>query len=105
MEGISFAIQRSNNQIQSEMDSSMAVAMIPSDVPDRSVYASLVGEIKYLLRLRQTCITRIPRSQNRASDQLASFGRLEGRTMTWVSSGPEDVLKLVLDDCMDLNIE
>ncbi|KAI4965720.1 hypothetical protein ZWY2020_051869 [Hordeum vulgare] len=105
MEGISFAIQRSDLPILIEMDSSRAVAMISSGGPDRSMYASLVGEIKYLMSLRKTCINLIPRSQNKPSDRLASFGRIQGRTMTWVSSAPEDVLKLVLDDCMDPHIE
>ncbi|KAI5017163.1 hypothetical protein ZWY2020_037541 [Hordeum vulgare] len=105
MEGISFAIQRSNLPILIEMDSSTAMAMISSVEPDHSVYASLVGEIKHLMGLRKTCITLIPRSQNKASYQLASFGRIEGRTMTWVSSAPEDVLKLVLNDCKDLQVE
>ncbi|KAE8791101.1 Long chain acyl-CoA synthetase 9, chloroplastic [Hordeum vulgare] len=60
MEGISFAIQRSNLPILIEMDSSTVVAMISSVEPDRSI------------------------SQNRASNRLANFGRIEGRTMTWV---------------------
>ena len=102
MEGLSFAIHRSDLPIEVEMDSSNALAMISSEEVDRSVYAPLVGEIKHLLSLRNFCITLVPRCQNKASDRLASFARVEGRTMTWVGSGPEDVLKLVLDDCKDL---
>lgn len=105
MEGLSFAIQRSDLPIEIEMDSRVAVEMLLSGVVDRSVYACLVGEIKFLLNLRHSCITHVPRCQNKASDRLASFARLEGRTMTWVGSGPEDVVKIVLEDCKDLIIE
>jgi ribonuclease HI len=71
MEGLSSSIQRTKQPITIEMDSSAAVSMITCDGIDRSVYASLVNEIRYLLSLRQTCITHISRSQNKASDSLA----------------------------------
>ena len=58
------------------MDSSTAVAMISCGEVDRSVYASMVCEIKLLLSLRQSCITLVP-SQNKESDRLASFARVE----------------------------
>ena len=61
--------------------------MISCGEVDRSVYASLVGEIKLLLSLRQSCITLVSRCQNKASDRLASFARVEGRTITWLGSG------------------
>lgn len=105
MEGLSFAVQRSDLPIEIEMDSSMAVEMISSGEVNRSIYASLIGEIKFLLSLRQSCITHVPRCQNKASDRLASFARIEGRTMTWVGSGTEDVLRIVHDDCKNLIIE
>ena len=105
MEGLSFAIQRYDLPIDIEMDSRVAVEMLSSGVVDRSVYASLVGEIKFLLNLRHSCITHVPGCQNKASDRLASFARLEGRTMTWGGSGPEDVVKIVLEDCKDQIIE
>ena len=79
--------------------------MIQKREEDRSVYASLVKEIKYLLSLRETCITHVIRSQNKVSDCLATFARLEGRTMTWIGSGPPKVLELVLDDCKNSVIE
>mgnify|MGYP000988840899 CR=1 FL=1 len=84
MEGLSFAIQRSDQPIEVELDSSNAVSMISCEETDRSVYAPLVGEIKHLLSLRKFCITHVPRSQNKASDKLASFARSEGRTITWL---------------------
>ena len=105
MEGLSFALQRCDRPIEVEMDSSMVVAMISSGEVDRSVYASLVGKIKLLLSLRQSCITLVPRCQNKVSDRLASFARVEGQTITWIDSGLEDVLKFVQEDCKDPVIE
>ena len=81
MEGISYALQRSDLLIAIELDSLVAVSMITCDC-DRSAYAFLVKEIRYLLSLRQSCITHVSRSQNKASDSLAAFGRAQGKTMT-----------------------
>ena len=83
----------------------MAVEMLSSGVMDRSVYASLVGEIKFLLNLRHSCITLVPRCQNKASDSLAKFATVEGRTITWLGSGPVETLEIVHDDCKDIVIE
>ena len=54
------------------------------------------------MRLRQTCVTHVVREQNKASDSLARFARVEGRTMTWLGSGPDEVLGISLDDCNDI---
>lgn len=59
MEGLSLAIQRSDLPVAIESESSMAVSLISSGEVDRSVYASLVNEIRLSLRLRQTCITHV----------------------------------------------
>lgn len=101
MEGLSLAIQRSDSPIIIEMDSLTAVSMIQEEEVDRSVYASLVKEIKFLRGLRETCVTHVSRSQNNASDCLASFARVERRTMTWLGSGPPRVLDVVQADCND----
>jgi ribonuclease HI len=103
MEGISYALHRSDLPIAVELDSLVAVSMITCDGCDRSAYAFLVKEIRYLLSLRQSCITHVSRSQNKASDSLAAFGRAQGRTMTWIGSAPPDVLELVAMDCTDIN--
>ena len=79
--------------------------MISCDVVDRSIYAFIVKEIKYLLSLRQTCISHIVRSQNKASDILAVFARSQGRTMTWLGAGPVEVVEIALNDCKDVMIE
>ena len=88
MEGLSFAIQRSELPVIVEMDSIVAVKMIQASEVDRSIYSSIIKEIKYLWSLREVCITHVNRSQNKVSDSLANFARIEGRTMTWLGSGP-----------------
>ena len=85
-----------------EMDSLVAVKLIQAKEVDRSIYVSLIKEIRYLLSLRDFCITHVNRSQNKVSDSLAYFARSEGRTMTWLGSGPPDALELAAMDCKDL---
>ena len=65
-----------------EMDSIVVENLIQAKEVDISVYASLIKEIRYLMSLHDSCITHINRSQNKVSDSLAKFARLEGRTMT-----------------------
>ena len=57
MEGISLALQRSDLPVALELDSLEVVSLISSSDTDRSVYSSIVREIKYLLGLRKTCIS------------------------------------------------
>ena len=105
LKGLTASVQRTTLPIQVELDSSVAVAMITCGDIDRSIYSSLVSEIRNLLSLHQTCITHVARSWNKANDLLASFGRLNNRTMTWSGSGPPEVLEVVADDCNETMIE
>ena len=88
-----------------ELDSLVAIKLIQGQETDRSIYASLVKEIRYLLSLRECCITHVNRSQNQVSDSLANFARTEGRTMTWIGSGPFTVVELASADCNLLVVE
>lgn len=58
------------------MDSIIAVKLIQSQELDRSVYFSIVKELRHLMCLRETCITRVNRTQNKVSDSLAKFAEL-----------------------------
>ena len=101
MEGLSFSIQRSELPVHIDMDSIIAVKLIQASEVDRSVYSSIIKEIRYLMSLRENCITHVSRSQNKVSDSLAKFARIEGRTMTWLGSGPPEALELAAIDCKD----
>ena len=81
MEGLSLAIQRTDLPIWLEMDSLLPVNMVNGRQTDRSVYASLVAEIKHLRSLRMTCIAHVKRSQNLVSDFLVKFASREHRTV------------------------
>ena len=61
MEGLSSSIQRTPLPIEIELDSSVAVHMITCGSTDRSVYLSLVNEIRLSLNSHQTCITHVAR--------------------------------------------
>ena len=55
--------------------------------------------------LRDFCITHVTRAKNEASHRVASFARIENRTMTWIGSGPSEVLELALSECKNILIE
>lgn len=76
-----------------EMDSIVAVKLIQAKEIDRSIYSSLIKEIRHLMCLRDSCITHVTRTQNRVSDSLANFAHSEGRTMTWLGSGSQVALE------------
>ena len=102
MEGLSSALKRSDLPIIVEMDSILAVKLIQSRDLDKSIYAWIVIKvIKYVLGIRGSCITHVNRSQNKVSDCLARFAKLEGQTMTWVGSGPDVAVELAVAQCMD----
>jgi hypothetical protein len=98
MEGLSLSLP-----IMIQMDSLVAVKLIQAKEVDRSIYASLIKEIRYFMSLRESCITHINHSQNKVSDSLAKFARLEGRTMTWIGSGPLVATELAIIDCLNLS--
>ena len=93
MKGLLFATRRSDLPTVIEMDSMVAVSMIQNHEIDRSVYSSPVMEIRHLRGLQHTCITHINRTENKVSDNLAGFARVERRTMTWVGSGPLEAVE------------
>lgn len=65
MEGLSFAIHRSERPIEVEMDSLVAVKLIQANEVDRLAYTSLIKEFKYLMSLHESSITHLKRSQNK----------------------------------------
>lgn len=85
MEGLSLAIQRTELPIHVEMDSRQAVSMIIDESTDRSIFSSLVKEIKHLRSLRRTTFHHVHPSQNSVSDFLAKFARTQSRTVVWLS--------------------
>ena len=68
MEGLSFSIQRSELPIEIEMDSIVAVKLIQMKEVDRSVYLSLIKEIRFFMSIRHSCITHVNHIQNKFSD-------------------------------------
>src|SRR3954463_2813637 len=57
MEGLSLALQRTEAPVIIETDSLIAVNLISNEDVDRSIYASLVREVKHLMTLRPCFIT------------------------------------------------
>ena len=54
------------------------------------------------MSLRRTCINLVNRTQNKVSDSLARFARVEGRILIWIGLGPSDSVDLTCADCNPL---
>jgi hypothetical protein len=62
--------------------------MVSNVKKDRSELGHLISQIKGLLQSgQQILVVKIPRSQNKASDALAPFGRTSDRTSLWLVLG------------------
>lgn len=69
-----------------KVDAPEVVNLIQNSDNERSIYASLLLEIKTLMSSRQTCITQVNHSQNTVRHSLTNYARIEGITV--VRSGP-----------------
>jgi ribonuclease HI len=99
MEGLSLAIHWCNLPILVETDCLESVKMLKSEGVDRSIHAPMVEEIKSLLRVRQTCITHVNRSQNSSSHFMANYARTHASTAVWQCSGPDGLANICYQDC------
>ncbi|KAM0924261.1 hypothetical protein ACQ4PT_004995 [Festuca glaucescens] len=98
-EGVALARQWSNKSCTMEVDSREAVKMINSLEMDRSSLAFTVQDIKDLPKLDPRFqAVAIDRFNNQASHLLANLGRSKARTITWVGTGPNDVLSICLHE-------
>ena len=95
-EGLELALHRTGLPITVELDCAEAVAMITANVEDRSVYRTLIQEIRDIVAAagREISFTLCCRSQNKCSHELASYGRRTPRTAVWFHSGIESVVRL-----------
>ena len=92
MEGLNLALEWTQQHIELEMDSLMALNMLKAVERDRSCYAMLTDQIRRLLgdgRLVKLAHAR--REQYGISHHLAAFGRIKKRTVVWLGSGPSEV--------------
>ncbi|KAI5022503.1 hypothetical protein ZWY2020_059233 [Hordeum vulgare] len=73
MERLPFAIQRSDLSILVEMDSIIDVKLVQALIIDRSIYPSLVKEIRHLVSFRDSCVTHVNRNQNKVGDSVGNM--------------------------------
>lgn len=86
--GVIFCLDETELPAEVEVDSLELIKRVQSSDNNRTIYAYLVKEIKHIMSIRETSITHIHRPQNKVSNCLAIFAGEEGRTMTWLGSGP-----------------
>jgi hypothetical protein len=83
------------------MDSAEVVRMLKASDIDRSCFTHEVHEIRRLLQLDPRYqLVVIDRNQNRASHMLANRDRSIAETVTWIRSGPEDVVDCCLQEAV-----
>ena len=98
MQGMNLAAQYSDVPIIVQLDSSEALASLNGDNLSRSAYGHLVAEIKHLMVLREFILWKIKRGQNRVTNWLALYSRIENATAVWLDHGSpciEELLSLV----------
>jgi hypothetical protein len=84
-----------------ETDSSEVLRMVTSKTKDLSELGNITVEAKILLSVECIAgISKIPRSQNIASHELAKYSRLYNCTEVWLLGSGPDCLTL-LRDCND----
>ena len=104
MVGIALALQWSQEPIIVETDNASLVKMVTSTAKDVSHLGHLVAEVKAMVRSgRDIHIVKIPRSQNKASDALARYGRVHDSTNVCIVTGPDEILNFILRDCNSLD--
>lgn len=102
-EGVHLALQWTTKPVIVKLDCAEAVKMIQAKSCDRSRHMALIGEIKSLLAEgRDIVITHIRRTQNRASHELAHYGRTTPRTAVWLGSGTDEVVRLCMNDVIPI---
>jgi ribonuclease HI len=99
-EGLALALNCCTQPIIFETDCLEIIKLLQNNHMDRSVNATIVEDVKTLLKDRHTCITHVKRAQNISSHFLANFARMNGRTEVWLASGPEGLA----DTCKDIVI-
>lgn len=72
--------------------------MVDSKVHDRSQYAMVLQEVKWLMGERESVFTHICREQNNASHLLTNFGRM--KITQWFRSNPGQIISLA---CVGMN--
>ena len=94
--GLERALQMSDLPIIVDSDCSMLVSAVKSTSTDRSPYLHLVHDIRVLASHFSACsFVKVDRSQVRVSDALANFARVQNCTNLWLSSGPDEILRLL----------
>ena len=99
MEGLSLAIHWSNSNLIVEVDCLEMVKLLKNKATDRSIYSFLIEEIKQLIKVRQTFITHVTRSENTVSHFMANYARLNAYVDVWLATGPEDLVERCPNDC------
>jgi ribonuclease HI len=91
-EGLFLAMRLSDCPIVVESDCLEAVQMINEDTVNRSPYAGLINEVKYLCGSARECnVVHISRELNGVSHSLSQFGHVQTCTNVWIGSGPDEI--------------
>jgi hypothetical protein len=76
----------SQSHFSLETDCAEAIELIKSLGPNISAYAFHINVIRELLGERNCSIVKIRREEDKASYELATLGRVQGRTEVWLGN-------------------
>jgi ribonuclease HI len=98
-QGLILAQEAQARKIVVETDSAVVASKLRSEGQDRSIYGSLVEDLKTLLHgFQETTISLVRRSANGVAHSLAQEGCVNKRCNTWVEVPPDLVVnRLSLD--------
>jgi ribonuclease HI len=98
--GVRLALDHSNEDLIVETDSLELVRMARNTLKDGSSLGPAVEDLKLLLAEdRIISFSKIPRSCNSVSHELARVGMVEHRSNVWIGSAPDFLVSRIGQDC------
>jgi hypothetical protein len=98
-EGLALALYWCNYPLIIETDCLELVLMLKNNSVDRFVYISPGEEIKVLLKVRQTYVTRVFRCQDNSNTFWLIMLEPKPCATLWLSSSPEGLMSICHTDC------
>jgi ribonuclease HI len=95
-QGLTLAREAQARKIVLETDSAVVASKLRSEGQDRSVYGSLVEDLKTLLRgFQETTVSLVRRSANGVAHSLAQEGCVNKRCNVWEEVPPDFIVNRI----------
>ena len=98
-EGLALALHWTPDAFTLESDYAEAIKLLDVRSPNSSIYASRISVIRELIRERDIQVAQISRDANKASHELATLGRVQGRTTVCLRNYPPEIVEAICANC------